>query len=216
MTCLSGQVRIALTIRSHRAPNPRPLWSHAVHGLRLLVLFGLGWAAGGEAQTTSRLASLTYDRNLLQERARFGALELAVPSACAAWPDSLRRTLETQVNQTRPHGFRYEVEHACGFADGDAVLSSIVNREPPFNFAYLEGYEPVARGSEDSLRVRSLSSEAVALQEYSFNRSGFAVRQVFVETPGTVYQLDMLIRDAWTDSVARVYESVLSSIHIIR
>lgn len=155
--------------------------------------------------------SLTYDRTLLQEGARFGALELAFPSACAAWPDSLRRSLQAQVNQARPHGFQYEVEHACGFAGGDAVLSSIVNREPPFNFAYLEGYEPVARGSGDSLRVRSLASGEVALQEYSFRRSGFAVRQVFVETPGTVYQLDMLIREAWTDSVARVYESVLSS-----
>ena len=198
----------------HRCP--RRLRSHLIRGLRLLVLSGLGWSAGAEAQTTGRVASLTYDRTLLQERARFGALELAFPTACAAWPDSLRRTLEAGVNQARPHGFQYEVEHACGFVGGDAVLSSIVNRKPPFNFAYLEGYEPVAQGPGDSLRVRSLASGEVALQEYSFSRSGFVVRQVFVETPGTVYQLDMLIRDAWTDSVSRVYESVLSSIHVIR
>ena len=200
---------------SHRCPRPGPL-SRAGRGLRLLVLSGLGWAAAGEAQTTGRITSLTHDRALLQEAARFGALELAFPASCAAWPDSLRRTLEAQVNQVRPHGFQYEVEHACGFAGGDAVLSSIVNREPPFNFAYLEGYEPAARGPGDSLRVRSLASGEVALQEYAFSRSGFAVRQVFVETPGTVYQLDMLIRNAWTDTVAKVYESVLSSIHVIR
>ena len=201
---------------SHRSPSPRSLRSRSGRGLRLLVLCGLGWAAGTEAQTTGRLASLTHDRALLQERARFGALELAFPRSCAAWPDSLRQTMEAWANQARPHGFRYEVEHACGFAGGDAVLSSIVNLEPPLNFAYLEGYEPVERGPGDSLQVRSLASGEVALQEYSFSRSGFVVKQVFVETPGTVYQLDILIRDSWTDSLARAYESVLSSIHIIR
>ncbi len=160
----------------HRSPSPRSLRSRSGRGLRLLVLCGLGWAAGTEAQTTGRLASLTHDRALLQERARFGALELAFPRSCAAW-----------ANQARPHGFHYEVEHACAFAGGDAVLSSIVNLEPPFNFTYLEGYEPVERGSRDSLQVRSLASGEVALQEYSFSRSGFVVKQVFVETPGTVY-----------------------------
>ena len=200
---------------AHRCPYPRPLRSRPGRGLRLLVLGGLVWAAGTEAQTTGRLASLTYDRALLQDRARFGALELALPKSCAAWPDSLRQSVEDWANQARPHGFQYEVEHACGFAGGDAVLSAIVNREPPFNFAYLEGYQPV-EGDGDSLRVRSLASGQVALQEYSFARSGLVIKQVFIETPERVYQLDMLIRNAWTDSLARVYESVLSSIHIIR
>lgn len=198
----------------YRCPRPGPRRSRAVRCLCLLLLSGLAWAAPSEAQTTGRLASLAYDRDLLQGPTRFGALQLALPSACAAWPDSLRRTLEAQVNRARPHGFQYRVEHACGFSGGDAVLSAIVNLEPPFNFAYLEGYEPAARGAGDSLRVRSLASGEVALQEYSFSRSGFTLRQVFVETPGTVYQLDILIRDTWTDSLARVYESVLSSIHI--
>ena len=59
--------------------------------------------------------------------------------------------MQAQVNQARPHGFQYAVEHVCNSADGYAlVLSSIVNREPPFNFAYLEGYEPVERGLQDN------------------------------------------------------------------
>lgn len=81
---------------SHRRPRPGPL-GRAGRGLRLLVLFGLGWAAAGEAQTTGRFTSLTHDRALLQKAARFGALELAFPASCAAWPDSVRRTLEAQV-----------------------------------------------------------------------------------------------------------------------
>ena len=79
-----------------RCPGPGLLWSRAGRGLRLLLLSGLCWAAPSEAQTTGRLATLAYDRALLQETARFGALELAFPSTCAAWPDSLRRTLEAQ------------------------------------------------------------------------------------------------------------------------
>lgn len=183
----------------------------------LLVCCGLYWAAGAAAQTTGRFASLAYDQTLLQATARFGALELAFPRSCAAVPDSLKQLMQAQVNQAKPHGFQYEVEHVCNSADGYAlVLSSIVNREPPFNFAYLEGYEPVERGLQDSLQVRSLESGAVALREYAFTRSGVIVKQVFVETPAAVYQLDILIHTKWTDSVAKTYESVLSSIHIIR
>lgn len=182
----------------------------------VLVCCGWGWAAASGAQTTGHSTDLLYDRYLLQEPSRFETLELAFPVSCAAWPDSLRQTMDGQVNEARPHGFQYQVEYACGFAGGHTlVLSSIVNRKPSLDFAYLEGYEPVERGLRDSLQVRSLYSGEVALREYSFVRSGFSVRQVFVETPETVYQLDLLIRDTWTDSVAATYESVLSSIHVI-
>ena len=182
----------------------------------LLVCCALSWDGVVEAQTTGRFASLAYDQALLQKAVRFGALELAFPKFCAALPDSLKQLMEAQVNEAKPYGFQYKVEHVCGLADGHTlILSSIVNREPPFNFAYLEGYEPVERGLQDSLQVRSLDSGAVALREYSFVRSGFSVKQVFVETPEAVYQLDILIR-TWNDTVAKTYESVLSSIHIIR
>ena len=181
------------------------------------ALIALCWVAAVEAQTTGRFAALAYDQTLLQATVRFGALELALPKSCAAVPDSLKQLMQAQVDQAKPHGFQYEVEHVCNSADGYAlVLSSIVNLEPPFNFAYLEGYEPVESGLRDSLQVRSLDSGTVALREYSFVRSGVIVKQVFVETPAAVYQLDMLIRTKWTDSVSKTYESVLSSIHIIR
>ena len=142
---------------------------------------------------------------------------MAFPKACATISDSLRQLMEAQANEARPHGFRYEIEHVCGFADGHRlVLSSIVNQEPSLDFAYLKGYEPVESGLQDSLQVRSLYSREVALREYSFAHSGFIVKQVFVHTSETVYQLDMLIRNPWTDILAKTYESVLSSIHIIR
>ena len=191
-------------------------WPARSRALRLLVFCSLGWATGTEAQTTGYSTELLHNQVLLQEPSRFGALEVAFPRACMALPDSLRQFMEAQVNEAKPHGFQYEIEHACGFADGHTlVLSSIVNQEPSLNFAYLEGYEPVERGLQDSLQVRSLYSGEVALREYSFARSGFSVKQVFVETPQTVYQLDMLIRDTWTDSAFATYESVLSSIYII-
>ncbi len=181
-----------------------------------LVCCVVASSAADETQT-GHLASLAHDRALLREAARFGALELAFPKACAALPDSLRQVMETRANQANRHGFQYEIKHFCGLAAGHAfVLSRIVDQEPSADFAYLAGYEPVERRSEDDfLRVRSLYSEAVALREYSFVRSGFIVRQVFVQTPVAVYQLDVLIRKAWTGAMIKTYESVLSSIHII-
>ena len=134
------------------------------------ALIALCWVAAVEAQTTGRFAvpSLRSDA-ATGHRARFGALELALPKSCAAVPDSLKQLMQAQVDQAKPHGFQYEVEHVCNSADGYAlVLSSIVNLEPPFNFAYLEGYEPVESGLRDSLQVRSLDSGTVALREYSF------------------------------------------------
>ena len=110
----------------------------------VVALIALCWVAAVEAQTTGRFAALAYDQTLLQATVRFGALELALPKSCAAVPDSLKQLMQAQVDQAKPHGFQYEVEQVCNSADGYAlVLSSIVNREPPFNFAYLEGYEPV-------------------------------------------------------------------------
>ena len=40
----------------------------------VVALMALYWAAGAEAQTTGRFASLAYDQTLLQATARFGAL----------------------------------------------------------------------------------------------------------------------------------------------
>ena len=162
-------------------------------------------------------ASLAYDRALLQSSTRFGALELAFPKACASMPDSLRQAAEDEANQANENGFQHRIEHLCGFSEGHAfVLSRIVDQEPSADFAYLTGYQPVERRSEDDfLQVRSMNSGAVALREYSFVRSGFIVRQVFVQTPVAVYQLDVLIRKAWTGVMIKTYESVLSSFHIV-
>lgn len=181
-----------------------------------LVCCVLASSAVVEAETVLP-ASLAYDRTLLRDAVRFGALELAFPKACVALPDSLRQVIEEQANQANQHGFQYEIEHFCGFAAGHAlVFSRIVNQEPSDNFAYLVRYEPVERRSEDDfLQVRSMYSGAVALREYSFVRSGFIVRQVFVQAPKTVYQLDVFIQKAWTDVMIKTYESVLSSIYII-
>ena len=181
-----------------------------------LVCFVLAWSKVGEAQTSGS-ASLAYDRTLLQEATRFGALRLAFPKACYALTDSLRQVTEDRANQAKRPGFQYEIEHFCGFAEGHAlVFSRIVDQEPSDDFGYLAGYEPVKRRSkEDILEVRSMYSGAVALREYSFERSGFMVRQVFVQTSEAVYQLDVLIRRAWTEVMEKTYESVLSSIHII-
>ena len=180
-----------------------------------LVCCVLAWSAAVVAQT-GHSASLAYDRALLQEATRFGALELAFPKACAALADSLRQAAEDGANQANRHGFQYRIEHFCGFAEGHTlVLSRILDQKPSADFAYLSGYEPVERRSEDDyLQVRSMNSGAVALREYSFVRSGFIVRQVFVQTPAAVYQLDVLIRKAWTGVMIKTYESVLSSIHI--
>ena len=182
----------------------------------ILVGCALSPAAAAETQT-GHSASLAHDRGLLQRSTRFGALELAFPKACAAMPDSLRQGAEDEANQANRGGFQHKIEHFCGFAEGHAlVLSRIVGQEPSADFAYLAGYQPVERRSEDDyLQVRSMNSGAVALREYSFVRSGFIVRQVFVQTPAAVYQLDVLIRKAWTGSVIKTYESVLSSIHIV-
>ena len=176
----------------------------------------LSSSAAAETQT-GHSASLAYDRALLQEATRFGALELAFPKACAALPDSLRQAAEGGANQANRHGFQYQIEHFCGFPEEHAlVLSRIVDQEPSPDFAYLAGYQPVERRSEeDHLQVRSMNSGAVALREYSFVRSGFILRQVFVQTPAAVYQLDVLIRKAWTGVMIKTYESMLSSIHIV-
>ena len=181
-----------------------------------LVCCALFPGAAAETQT-GHSASLAHDRRLLQEATRFGALELAFPKACAALPDSLRQAAEDEANQANRHGFQYQIEHFCGFAEGHAlVLSRIDDQEPSVDFAYLAGYEPVKRRSEDDyLQVRSMNSGAVALREYSFVRSGFIVRQVFVQTPVAVYQLDVLIQKAWTGVLIKTYESVLSSIQIV-
>ena len=173
-------------------------------------------SAAAETQT-GQSASLAHDRNLLLTATRFGALELAFPKACAAMPDSLRKAAEDEANQANRHGFQYKIEHFCGFPEGHAlVLSRIVGQEPSTDFAYLTGYQPVERRSgDDYLQVRSMNSGAVALREYSFVRSGFIVRQVFVQTPAAVYQLDVLIRKAWNGVMIKTYESVLSYIHIV-
>ena len=180
-----------------------------------LACFVLAGSHAGEAQTRGP-ASLVYDRTLLQEATRFGALTVAFPKACSALPDSLRQLTEDRANQARRHEFQYEIEHFCGFVEGHAlVFSRIVDQEPSADFAFLAGYEPVeGLSKEDLLQVRSMYSGAVALREYSFERSGFMVRQVFVQSPEAVYQLDVLIRRAWTEVMVKTYESVLSSIHI--
>lgn len=181
-----------------------------------LVGCALSWAAPAQTQT-GHSASLAHDRGLLQEATRFGALELAFPKSCASMPDSLRQAAEDEANQANRRGFQFKIEHFCGFPEGHAlVLSRIVDQEPSADFAYLTGYQPVERRSEDDfLQVRSMNSGAVTLREYSFVRSGFIVRQVFVQTPVAVYQLDVLIRKAWTGVMIKTYESVLSSFHIV-
>ena len=153
-----------------------------------LACFVLAWSIVGETQTRGP-ASLVYDRTLLQEATCFGQLRLAFPKACSALPDSLRQETEDRANQSRRHGFQYGIEHFCGFAEGHVlVFSRIVNQEPSADFSFLAQYEPVERLSKENfLEVRSMYSGAVALREYSFERSGFLVRQVFVQTPEAVY-----------------------------
>ena len=110
-------------------------------------------------------------------------------------------------------GFEYEIGTAQKDSLGNIiVLSRVLNPSPAPDFGFLKDYLP-SKTAQHS--VRRLIMDALEFREYSFLHSGFAVKQLFTQSPANVYRIDFLAKESIPDRLAEVYESMVSSAAVV-
>jgi hypothetical protein len=168
------------------------------------------------AENPGYASDYSYNQALLGAPTSFRALNLAFPKTFQALSDSIRTALQAQSDSGSADIFRYEIGPVLVDSLGNAIaVNRVADLAPDAAWSFLRSYAPVSSdGKKLEFQAHRLHSDPLELVEYRFVRSGYIVRQLFVQSAQDVYQINFLVRGAWSPRVIETYESVVSSIYL--